>query len=79
MIGLRELECSERIIAITSLIKESIDFWNDQDQDESISWLNLELDKLSDDIDACMLDADAIQVFGRHSWLCCTQSNCRTK
>ena len=67
MIGLRELECSERIITITSLIKESINFWKedvrpDDDQSASISWLNAELDKISDDIDSCMLDADAIQV-----------------
>ena len=67
LIGLRELECSERIIAITSLIKASVDFWNedvrpDEEQVEHIAWLNLELDKISDDIDTCMLDANAIQV-----------------
>ena len=67
LIGLRELECSERIITITSLIKESINFWKedvrpDDDQSASISWLNAELDKISDDINSCMLDTDAIQV-----------------
>ena len=56
MIGLRELECSERIIAVTTLIKESIDFWKedvrpDDDQEASILSLNSELDKISDDID----------------------------
>ena len=67
LIGLRELECSERIIAITTLLKESIDFWKDdvhpdEDQSASILWLNSELDKISDDIDACTLDDDAVQV-----------------
>ena len=60
MIGLRELECSERIITITSLIKESINFWKEDvrpDDDQ-----HAELDKISDDINSCMLDADAIQV-----------------
>ena len=57
LIGLRELECSERIIAITTLLKESIDFWKDdvrpdEDQSASVLWLNSELDKISDDIDA---------------------------
>ena len=67
LIGLRELECSERIIAVTTLIKESIDFWKedvrpDDDQEASILSLNSELDKISDDIDLCSLSDDAVQV-----------------
>ena len=67
LIGLRELECAERIIAVTTLIKESIDFWKedvrpDDDQEASILSLNSELDKISDDIDLCSLSDDAVQV-----------------
>ena len=65
LIGLRELQCSVKIIS--SLIKEGIDFWKEKvrpsnDQTESISWLNAELDKITDDIDCCMLDPEAVQV-----------------
>lgn len=52
---------------ISSLIKEGVDFWEEdvrpsQDQSGAITWLNTKLDEISDDIDSCMLDADAVQV-----------------
>ena len=67
LIGLRELESSERILSISSLIKEGVDFWNEDvrpsdDQTEAISWLNSKLDAVADDIDSCMLNPDAVQV-----------------
>ena len=63
MIGLRELESSERILSISSLIKEGVDFWNEDvrpsdDQTEA----NSKLDAVADDIDSCMLNPDAVQV-----------------
>ena len=67
LIALRELESSERILSISSLIKEGIDFWKEDirpsnDQTEAISWLNSKLDEVADDIDACMLNPDAVEV-----------------
>ena len=67
LIGLRELECSERILSMSSLIKEGIDFWKEDvrpsdNQSEAISWLNSKLDEVREDIDSCMLNPDAIQV-----------------
>ena len=67
LIGLRELESSERILSISSLIKESIDFWKedirpDENQSAAITWLNSELDKIADDIDVCMLSPEGVQV-----------------
>ena len=67
LIGLRELECSEKIISISSLLKEGIDFWKEDvrpvnDLTKSKSLLNAELDKISDDIDICMLNPEAVEV-----------------
>ena len=67
LIGLRELESSERILSISSLIKEGVDFWKEDvrpsnDQTEAISWLNSKLDEVADEIDTCMLNPDAVEV-----------------
>ena len=67
LIGLRELESSEQILCISSLIKEGVDFWKEDvrpntDQTGAISWLNTKLDEIADDINSCMLDPDAVQV-----------------
>ena len=67
LIGLRELESSERILAISSLIKEDIDFWKEDirpadNKSLLITALNSELDRIAEDIDVCMLSPEGVQV-----------------
>ena len=52
---------------ISTLIKEDIDFWKedvrpDNNESEFTALLNSELGKIKEDIDVCMLNADAVQV-----------------
>ena len=68
LIGLRELEYSEHMLSMSSLIKEGIDFQKEDiqpsdNQSEPIYWLNAKLDEVRKDIDSCMLNTDAIQVW----------------
>ena len=61
LVSLRELKNTERIIAISSLLKESIDFWNhplQQNDNQATHSANFcaKLETLSEDIEACVLD-----------------------
>ena len=67
LVSLREVNTSEKIAAIASLLKESIDFWKfpiKPDHGDAIMTANFknQLDTISDDIDACVLDRDGEQV-----------------
>lgn len=67
LVSLREVNTSEKIAAISSLLKESIDFWKfpiQQDHDDAAMTSNfkVELDKVNEDMDACVLDTDGEQV-----------------
>ena len=58
---------SEKIAAISSLLKESIDFWKfpvlkDTDTATMTSNFKAQLDTVSEDMDDCVLDKDAEQV-----------------
>ena len=64
--GLREMQVSERILSTMSLLKASINIWNedlspDADDDESM-WSEFErdLELLESDIDSCMLDEEGV-------------------
>ena len=64
--GLREMQVSERILSTISLLKASINIWNedlspDADDDESM-WSEFErdLELLESDIDSCMLDEEGV-------------------
>ena len=66
--GLREMQVSERILSTMSLLKASINIWNedlspDADDDESM-WSEFErdLELLESDIDSCMLDEEGVEV-----------------
>ena len=64
--GLREMQVSERILSTMSLLKASINIWNEDlsphaDDDESM-WSEFErdLELLESDIDSCMLDEEGV-------------------
>ena len=64
--GLREIQVSERILSTMSLLKASINIWNesispDEDDDESM-WSEFErdLELLESDVDSCMLDEEGV-------------------
>ena len=64
--GLREMQVSEMILSTMSLLKASINIWNedlspDADDDESM-WSEFErdLELLESDIDSCMLDEEGV-------------------
>ena len=64
--GLREMQVSERILSTMSLLKASINIWNesispDEDDDESM-WSEFErdLELLESDVDSCMLDEEGV-------------------
>ena len=64
--GLREMQVSERILSTMSLLKASINIWNedlspDADDDESM-WSEFErdLELLESDIDSYMLDEEGV-------------------
>lgn len=67
LVSLREVNTSEKIAAISSLLKESIDFWKfpvlkDTDTATMTSNFKAQLDTVSEDMDDCVLDKDAEQV-----------------
>ena len=67
LIGLRELETSERILAVKTLLKESVNIWEEDVRKEScnISLMKLFDDKLQEilpDIEECNLDSESFEV-----------------
>ena len=67
LVSLREVNTSEKIAAIASLLKESIDFWKfpirqDDDHATLTAEFNGQLDLISEDIESCVLDQDGEQV-----------------
>ena len=67
LIGLREFNTAQKIISITSLIKESIAFWKEDvrpnvDHAAASRQYNSELDLMKDEIDVCTLNADSMEV-----------------
>ena len=66
LVGLREVYCSERILACRSLIMEDIDFWKEdirpQISDSNVSNFLEELSKLEIEIQECSLDDDSREV-----------------
>ena len=67
LVSLREVKNTERIIAIASLLKESIDFWNHPIQQNDIQATHsanfcAKLETLSEYIEACVLDHNDEQV-----------------
>ena len=67
LIGLRELETSERILAVKTLLKESVNIWEEDVRKEScnISLMKLFDDKLQEilpDIEECNLDSESFEL-----------------
>ena len=67
LFGLREMQVSERILSTMSLLKASIDIWNEDinpDADDESMWSEFEhdLELLESDIDSCMLDEEGVEV-----------------
>ena len=67
LIGLRELETSERMLAVKTLLKESVNIWEEDVRKEScnISLMKLFDDKLQEilpDIEECNLDSESFEV-----------------
>ena len=64
--GLREVYCSERILACRSFIMEDIDFWKEdirpQISDSNVVNFLEELSKLEIEIQECSLDDDSREV-----------------
>ena len=65
--GLREMQVTERILSIMSLLKASIDIWDEDispnTDDESMqSEFEHDLELLGSDIDSCMLDEEGVEV-----------------
>ena len=65
LIGLREMELSERVLLTTNLLKESVDIFGEdlrkENMDESLSILvDDELNALSSDLESCMLNQKGV-------------------
>ena len=67
LVGLREVNTSERILAIKSLLKESISFWEedvypDSNLDLSLMQLNKDLQDVSVELENTSLEQNSIEV-----------------
>ena len=65
LVNLREVLNSERILSCRSLIKENINFWEeniDSDAEESLDSINDLFDERADEIMEAVLDDDAREV-----------------
>ena len=67
LVGLRELQSSERVLKMRSLIKEDIDFWKEDVMptdvfDSDVKLFENDISLKSDDIQSCMLTPDGIEV-----------------
>ena len=67
LVGLRELQSSERVLKMRSLIKEDIDFWKEDVMprdvfDNEVNMFENDISLKSDDIQSCLLTPDGIEV-----------------
>ena len=67
LVGLREVETSERVLSVTSLLKEDIYVWKedvnpDNDFATEITLFEKTLEMMQSDIESCMLGNDGIEV-----------------
>jgi len=67
LVGLRELQSSERVLKMRSLIQEDIDFWKEDVMprdvfDNEVKMFENDISLKSDDIQSCMLTPDGIEV-----------------
>ena len=65
LVSLREVLNSERILTFRSLIKENINFWEeniDSDAEESLDFINDLIDERADEIMEAVLNDDAKEV-----------------
>ena len=66
LVGLRELQSSERVLKMRSLIKEDIDFWKEdvmpRDVFNEVKMFENDISLKSDDIQSCILTPDGIEV-----------------
>ena len=67
LLGLREMQVSERILSTMSLLKVSINIWNEDispDANDESMWSEFEhnLEQLESDIDSRMLDEEGVEV-----------------
>lgn len=66
LVGLREVESSERILSIKSLLKESIssyeNIYMDQNCEEESNKLKDQIDNMSEEIDTCYLNDHSVEV-----------------
>ena len=67
LVGLREATNNERILALKSLLKESISFWQenirpDSSKDVALLYFNQNLKNISSEIESCCLDQNSTEV-----------------
>ena len=67
LVGLREATNNEQILALKSLLKESISFWQenirpDSSKDLALLYFNQNLKNLSSEIECCCLDQNSTEV-----------------
>ena len=67
LVGLREATNNERILALKSLLKESISFWQenicpDSSKDLALLYFNQNLKNISSEIESCCLDQNSTEV-----------------
>ena len=67
LVGLREFESATQALGVISLIKESVNIWDEDVRPENntavqIAHFNSELEKIASDIDCCTLSANSVQV-----------------
>ena len=80
LFGLQEMQVSERSLSTMSLLKASMNVWNEYitpDADDESMWNEFEHDlKLSEsDIDSCMLDEERVKVITVIAGYIATQTN----
>ena len=67
LVGLREVETSERILSVTSLLKEDINIWKEDIKPDNnfateMTLFEKTLEMMQSDIESCMLGSDGIEV-----------------
>ena len=84
LFGLREMQLSERILSTMSLLKASINIWNEDislDGDDESMWGEFEhdLELLESDTDSCMLEEEGVEVVTVIAGYIARQTNTNTK
>ena len=79
-----EMQVSERILSTMSLLKASINIWNEDispDADDENIWSEFEhdLELLESDIDSCLLDEEGVEVVTVIASYIARQTNKNTK